>query len=409
MDVGAGRAQDLSAAVGLALGRAGERGAALVREVEGDDRLVRLRVERLLRVLDVRARQLRVVLEDPVAERPSTLLARLGLDHDDPARDLHREAARRGPDALVAERRERGGARRALRRLTRALAARGAGGARALVVVGDLLAALVELRGVVGGRLLCRRARLLADLARREQLARDASARAEQVVLVARRVVLAVVVPLDLLLVVPELALDRRRGAARRDVHRLRARMLLRSGLDRREDVEGRLRLVRREQVRLPVVELELRRRPDLLLGAGRVLDRRETDRDLVCACLLDLGLRDTERVRALPDRLDRVLDRLRRDLRHLRRRATLVDQLDPALEVEPEARLLRERGAGDVDEQRQHEGERDDAQDAEVAFSGAHEVEAVLFGVRTSSSPPSSSYAGKMSAFAGSGRSPSA
>src|SRR5205823_4064463 len=50
-------------ALRLALGGPGERLAARVGELERDDRLARLRVGRLLRVPDVRSRQLGVVLE----------------------------------------------------------------------------------------------------------------------------------------------------------------------------------------------------------------------------------------------------------------------------------------------------------------------------------------------------------
>src|SRR5204862_273021 len=162
------------------------------------------------RVLDVRTRQLRVVFEDPVAEGALALPALLALDHDDAARHLHHEASGGRPDPLVGERLERRRTGGALGGLARAVPARGAGGARA-----------------------------------------------------------------------------------------------------------------------------------HLLLGAGGVLAGGKADRYLVGARLLDLRLRDAERVGALADRLDRVADRLGRDLRHLRRRPALVDQLDAALQVEPEPRLL--------------------------------------------------------------------
>ena len=51
---------------------------------------------------------------------------------------------------------------------------------------------------------------------------------------------------------------------------------------------------------------------PDLLDRALGVLDVREADRDLVGARSLDLRLGDAERVGALADRLDRVVDVLR-------------------------------------------------------------------------------------------------
>ena len=97
----------------------------------------------------------------------------------------------------------------------------------------------------------------------------------------------------------------------------------------------------------------------------------------------LDLGLRDAERVDALAHRLDRVVDRLRRDLGHLRRRLALVDELDAALEVEPELRVLRERRARDDHEQRQHEQRR-----RRAARIVRLRVRLVIVGVSTSRRP---------------------
>jgi hypothetical protein len=140
------------------------------------------------------------------------------------------------------------------------------------------------------------------------------------------------------------------------------------------------------EDVRLPVVELEPGRVADLLARALGVLHVREPDRDLPRAGALDLGLGDAQRVDALAHRLDRVVDGLRRDLRDLRRRLALVDELDAALEVEPELGVLRERRPRDDHQQRQHEQSGDDAQDRQVAGTACHR------GVSTSRSPPSSS-----------------
>ena len=62
---------------------------------------------------------------------------------------------------------------------------------------------------------------------------------------------------------------------------------------------------VRRQRVRLPVVELEPRGLADDLLGARDVADVRQADRDLVAAGGLDLGLGDAELVDALAHDVD--------------------------------------------------------------------------------------------------------
>ena len=100
----------------------------------------------------------------------------------------------------------------------------------------------------------------------------------------------------------------------------------------------GRVGAALAEHVGLPVVELELSRGADLLDRLVGVVDVGQADRDLVAPGALDLRLGDAQGVGALPDRLDRVVDRLRRDLGHLRRGPALVDELDAALEVEAEA-----------------------------------------------------------------------
>ena len=100
---------------------------------------------------------------------------------------------------------------------------------------------------------------------------------------------------------------------------------------------------VRRDHVVLEVVEVELRRGPDLLDRAVGVLDVWEPDLDLVGADPGDLGLGDAERVDALADDLDRAVDVLGCDLRDLRGRLALVDELGAAAQVEAlHRRLLR-------------------------------------------------------------------
>ena len=56
-----------------------------------------------------------------------------------------------------------------------------------------------------------------------------------------------------------------------------------------------------------------------------------QPDLNLVQSDAGDLGLGDAERVDALADDLDRAVDVLGLDLGDLGRRASLVDQLDPA------------------------------------------------------------------------------
>ncbi len=188
---------------------------------------------------------------------------------------------------------------------------------------------------------------------------------------------------------------------ARRHVGGLRLRLLLGcrlgGGVQRLAPRVGRVRPAA-EHVRLPVVELELGGGAHLLDGALRVLHVGEADGDLIRPGALDLGLGHAERVGALADRVDRVVHGGRRDLRHLRRGTSLVHELDPALEVETELRGLGGDHHGRRDEQRQN-----DPEDRHVAVAVGH------LGVSTRSSPPSSSYAGKMSAVADSARSPSA
>jgi hypothetical protein len=121
------------------------------------------------------------------------------------------------------------------------------------------------------------------------------------------------------------------------------------------------------DDVLLPVVEVELGGGADLLLGPVQVLDAGQADGDLLRAEALDLRLGDTELVDALPDDVDRAVDRLGRDLA-LRRRLTLVDELDPALQVEAEARLLRVDHDAGCEQETQHQQDHE-----EVAAAGGH------------------------------------
>ena len=96
--VGARRQDDLRAALGDPLGDPREGLAALVGELHRDDGLLGLLVDVLLGVLDVGARQLRVVLEHEVALHRLGLVGRpLGLDHHDALRHLEHLALAGGP------------------------------------------------------------------------------------------------------------------------------------------------------------------------------------------------------------------------------------------------------------------------------------------------------------------------
>ena len=61
----------------------------------------------------------------------------------------------------------------------------------------------------------------------------------------------------------------------------------------------------------LPVVEVQLGGRADLLRGALGVLDAGQADLDLVVARALELGLGDAERVDALAHDVERAVERL--------------------------------------------------------------------------------------------------
>ena len=115
----------------------------------------------------------------------------------------------------------------------------------------------------------------------------------------------------------------------------------------------------RPDDVRLPVVEVELRGLPDLFFGLLDVLDVRQADRDFLRARALDFGLRDAELVDALAHDFDRLFERLGVDLR-LRRRLRFVDELHAALEVQAEARLLRHDDEQRDDDEPRHDGENE-------------------------------------------------
>jgi len=114
------------------------------------------------------------------------------------------------------------------------------------------------------------------------------------------------------------------------------------------------------EDVRFPVVEEQLGRRPDLLgrrLGVG---DAGQVDLDLVLARLEELGLGDAERVDALLHQVDRPLHRVGIDRGLRRGRLCVVDELDAALEVQAEDGRLgqdnRDRAADEGDDDQQDE-----------------------------------------------------
>ena len=159
-------------------------------------------------------------------------------------------------------------------------------------------------RLVVGQQALAGGRRVVIALHQRLAVGADRIAvGAEQVVAVGGRAVVLLV------------GLLRREVRARRHVGLLGLRLLLlrelRGVVERLRAGERHVRPVRVEHVRLPVVELELRGGAHLLDRALRVLHARQADRDLVAAGALDLGLGDAERVGALADRLERVVERL--------------------------------------------------------------------------------------------------
>ena len=148
--------------------------------------------------------------------------------------------------------------------------------------------------------------------------------------------------------------------------------------LHRLEEPRDRLPLVRIaigigpavliEQHGFPVVEGQLRRRPDLLSRPLAILDPRQTDLDLVPTGLQQLRLGHAERVHPLAHDVQRPLQRLRRDRRLLRRRCGLVHQLHPSLQTQPQLGLA-------LVEHRERRGEKpqSEEQDEEGATAIGH------------------------------------
>ncbi|GBD46582.1 hypothetical protein HRbin41_01410 [bacterium HR41] len=333
----------------------------MVAEAHRDDRLAGAGIELLAGVTDVAARKLDVVFDHEVAlDLFGLVRCALGLDDEDPLRNPHDDAARRW--AACAQRAQLARALRALR------VALGGAGPR-LVVRQQLVATRV-------GPL------------------NEPAIGTEQVVASLGAVVAPVVVLEDLAAVAAETSTHGGRDAFGRHIGRLGAWLLSRRYAYRLpQGAAAGVRLVRpaaAQHVRLPVVKLELSGGSDLLDRPLGVLDVGQPDGNLIGTGALDFGLGDTERVGALADRLDRIVDRLRGDLGHLRGRLTLVDQLDAAAQVETEARRFVQRRAGHDHQRRQHEQRGDEREDRAVAPSGGHEVSTV--GVRISRAPPSSS-----------------
>ena len=120
---------------------------------------------------------------------------------------------------------------------------------------------------------------------------------------------------------------------AREEVEELRCRnRLARARVDRGRDEVG-----------LEVEQLQLRGLADDRGRGRRILDARQLDRDLVVALGANLGLRDAELVDARAHDRDRPVEVLLRQLA-IPRRDRLQRDLEPALEVEAERRLLLER-----------------------------------------------------------------
>ena len=129
----------------------------------------------------------------------------------------------------------------------------------------------------------------------------------------------------------------------------------------------------RRQEARLEVEHLELAGRADGLRGLGRVVDAGELDHDLVPALDGDVRRDEAARVGALGDDLLGDLHLLRVDaLALLRNRAE--DDLEAALQVEAERRLLVQRRAGNGEQHRADEERGDRAQDQEVVAAFSHE-----------------------------------
>ena len=129
----------------------------------------------------------------------------------------------------------------------------------------------------------------------------------------------------------------------------------------------------RRRQVGLEVEQLELRGLTEDADHAGRVLDAREVDHDLIVTLLPDLGLRDAEPVDAVAEDLDRAVE-VGLLQRAVRRRNRLQRHLEPALEIEPERRLVVERRCRDREQRDADQSGGDQPNENEVG-SAIHAV----------------------------------
>ena len=121
----------------------------------------------------------------------------------------------------------------------------------------------------------------------------------------------------------------------------------------------------RREEVVLELVELERGGRPDDRDRALLVEDARELDDDLVVALLAHLGLGHAELVDAVADDVLGAVERGTVE-RLAWARLRLQHDLDPALQVEAERRLLvdrraRDREQRDADERSEHRQDEND------------------------------------------------
>ncbi len=124
--------------------------------------------------------------------------------------------------------------------------------------------------------------------------------------------------------------------------------------------------LRRAGRVGLHVVELERGGLADQRRGLLDVVHAGELDDDLILALGADLGLGDAELVDAVPHDLDRPLEVGRRQRMPLGRLRPQHD-LEAALEVEAERRLLVAGRAGHADVRHAREGERDQSEQEEV------------------------------------------
>jgi hypothetical protein len=101
-------------------------------------------------------------------------------------------------------------------------------------------------------------------------------------------------------------------------------------------------------------------------------VDACELNRDLIGSLARDDRLGDAELVDALAHDLDRAVEILLCDLPTLRR-LRLEDDLEPALEVEPEGRLLVGRRARDREQGYARERRRDEAEQDEMSTPVGH------------------------------------